>query len=65
MLLAIFYAVTFNIYKYHTSLDVQFIYGDVNNNGEMYDSKHQSELADSCSVILADVFAENILLKVL
>ncbi|GFR83307.1 G-protein coupled receptor 98-like, partial [Elysia marginata] len=35
VLVAIFYAVTFNIYKYHTGLDVQFIYGDVNNNREV------------------------------
>ncbi|KAI8777860.1 G-protein coupled receptor 98, partial [Biomphalaria glabrata] len=35
VILAIFYATTFNIYKYHTSLAVDFIYGDVNNNGEI------------------------------
>lgn len=35
VLVAIFYAVTYNIYKYHTDLDVQFIYGDVNNNREI------------------------------
>ncbi|KAK7486836.1 hypothetical protein BaRGS_00021983 [Batillaria attramentaria] len=32
---AIFYAVTFNVYKYHTDLHVDFIYGDVNNNAEI------------------------------
>ncbi|KAH9498632.1 Adhesion G-protein coupled receptor V1 [Bulinus truncatus] len=35
VILAIFYATTFNIYKYHTNLAVDFIYGDVNNNGEI------------------------------
>ncbi|CAG5132469.1 unnamed protein product, partial [Candidula unifasciata] len=33
IIVAIFYAVTFNIFKYHTDLSVDFIYGDVNNNG--------------------------------
>ncbi|CAL1526999.1 unnamed protein product [Lymnaea stagnalis] len=35
ILVAIFYAVTFNIYKYHTSIEVDFIYGDVNNNRDI------------------------------
>ncbi|KAJ8304146.1 hypothetical protein KUTeg_017729 [Tegillarca granosa] len=35
VLLAIFYVVTFNLYKYVYSLPVDFIYGDVNNNQEM------------------------------
>ena len=33
--IAVFYAITYNLYKYETNLAVEFIYGDVNNNGEM------------------------------
>ncbi|XP_069137444.1 adhesion G-protein coupled receptor V1-like isoform X2 [Argopecten irradians] len=35
VILAIFYVVTFNLYKYVYDMPVDFIYGDVNNNGEM------------------------------
>ena len=33
--LAAFYVVAFNLYKYVYDMPVDFIYGDVNNNGDM------------------------------
>ncbi|KAK3732110.1 hypothetical protein RRG08_026495 [Elysia crispata] len=57
VLLAIFYAVTFNIYKYHTSLDVQFIYGDVNNNGEIcFITNEYAALAGILAPVLVCLF---------
>lgn len=35
ILVAIFYAVAYNIIKYHSDESEDFIYGDVNNNGDM------------------------------
>ncbi|XP_033749541.1 adhesion G-protein coupled receptor V1-like [Pecten maximus] len=35
VILAVFYVVAFNLYKYVYNMPVDFIYGDVNNNGEM------------------------------
>ena len=35
IVLAIFYVVVYNVYKYVYDMPVSFIYGDVNNNGEM------------------------------
>lgn len=33
--LALFYAVTYNVYKYTTNLPVDYIYGDVNYSGDV------------------------------
>ncbi|KAH3717902.1 hypothetical protein DPMN_060698 [Dreissena polymorpha] len=35
VIVAVFYVVTFNVYKYVYDLPLGFIYGDVNNNGDM------------------------------
>lgn len=35
VILAIFYTITYNLYKYVYDLPVDHIYGDVNNNGQM------------------------------
>ncbi|XP_060082724.1 adhesion G-protein coupled receptor V1-like [Ylistrum balloti] len=35
VILAVFYVIAFNLYKYVYNMPVDFIYGDVNNNGEM------------------------------
>jgi len=35
VLVAVFYVVTFNIYKYVYDMPYSFIYGDINNNGDM------------------------------
>lgn len=34
--LALFYAVTYNVYKYTTNLPVDYIYGDVNYSGDVW-----------------------------
>lgn len=34
-IVAVFYVVTFILYKYQYGMPVDFIYGDVNNNGQM------------------------------
>ena len=34
-MLAIFYTITYNLYRYVYDLPVDHIYGDVNNNGQM------------------------------
>ncbi|KAL3865787.1 hypothetical protein ACJMK2_043142 [Sinanodonta woodiana] len=35
VILAVFYAVTYNVYRYIYSLPYDFVYGDVNNNGDI------------------------------